>query len=103
MALPFDTTVHAIVVHLYVFSESLELQDLTTGTTIFKARVTHLPDQRGLAHLEALSSPEGIPVYKDHDDELVSVYSVPDDMQVNAMGVMNLWLWDKAFGWPSLR
>jgi hypothetical protein len=70
----FDTTVHYIAVHLHPFAESLELVDLTTGESVFKSKARNFDDKIGLEEVEFFSSEEGLPIYKDHEYELVSTY-----------------------------
>ena len=102
LALPFDTTVHYIRPYLQPFGESLELRDLTTGTTLFTSRSTLRPDQLGIAHIDTFSSEDGIPVYKDHDYELVSTYDNPTAAAVPARASMRLYLLDKQFQHPTV-
>ena len=100
--LPFDTTIHYIAVHLHPFAESLELRDLTTGQSVFKSGTRPFPDRIGLAHVDSYSSPEGIPIFKDHEYELVSVYDNVTDRAQDSMAVMNLYLLDKEFTAPRI-
>lgn len=101
MNLPFDTTIHAIAVHLHPFAESLELRDLTTGERVFVSHAENLPDRIGLARVEAFSSPEGIPLFKDHEYELVSVYHNTSGVDQDSMAVMLLYLRDHDFTAPG--
>lgn len=98
MDLPYDTTVHCIAVHLHPFAESLELRDLTTGETIFKSRARNFEGRIGLQHVDSLSSVEGIPLYQDHDYEIVSVYDNPTQQPQDSMAVMYLYLLDQDYG-----
>ena len=75
MNIPYDTTVHYIAVHLHPFAESLELVDLTTGEPVFKSEVDNFEDKIGLRRVQYFSSEEGVPVYKDHEYELMSIYN----------------------------
>jgi hypothetical protein len=102
MNLRFDTTVHYIAVHLHPFAESLELRDLTSGTTIFKSRARGPADRIGLDHVDAFASAEGVPVYKDHQYELVSVYENTSGVEQDSMAVMYLYLLDREFRKPDL-
>ena len=101
MNLPFDTTVHYIAVHLHPFAESLELRDLTADRTLFTSHAENFPDRVGLARVEAFSSPEGLPVYKDHEYELVSVYRNTTPVDQDSMAVMLLYTLDKEFKKPT--
>lgn len=97
MQLPYDTTLHYIAVHLHPFAESVELRDLTSGETIFKSQARNFEDKIGLAKVEYFSSPEGIPLYKDHEYEIVSVYNNTTGEDQDSMAVMYLYLHDKVF------
>jgi hypothetical protein len=99
--LPFDTTVHAIAVHLHPFAASLELRDLTTGRSVWKSGARQFPDRIGLAHVDSYSSVEGLPLYKGHDYEIVSVYNNTSGADQDSMAVMNLYLLDKGFKDPT--
>ena len=99
--LPYDTTIHYIAVHLHPFAESLELRDLTAGQTVFKSSTRQFPDRIGLACVDSFSSVEGIPIYKDHEYELVSVYQNPTEKDQDSMAVMNLYMLDKDFAMPK--
>jgi hypothetical protein len=103
LELPYDTTIHYIAVHLHPFAESLELRDLTTGQSVFKSSTRPFPDRIGLAHVDSFSSVEGIPIYKDHEYELVSVYQNITDQDQDSMAVMNLYMLDKDFVAPTLE
>jgi len=101
LALPFDTTMHYIKAYLQPFGESIELRDLTTGTTLFTSRARPFPDRVGLAHLDAFSSEEGIPIFKDHEYELVSTYDNTSAAEVPARAAMRLYLLNKKFQKPT--
>jgi hypothetical protein len=102
MRLPYDTTIHFVGVHLHPFATSLELRDLTTGKTVFKSRARGPKQGIGLDHVDAFSSAEGIPVSKDHEYELVSLYDNTSDTDQDAMATMFFYLADKAFQKPAL-
>lgn len=100
--LPYDTTAHYIAVHLHPFAESLELIDRTTGESLFKSTARNSTDHIGLDHIEWYESKEGLPLYKTHEYELVSVYNNTSPEAVDSMAVMYLYLLDKTFGKPDL-
>lgn len=97
MALPFDTTIHHIAVHLHPFAESLALVDVTTGKTVYEAKTRQLNGKIGLDHVDSFSSVEGIPVFKDHEYELVSVYDNTSGVEQDSMAVLLLYMLDKEF------
>lgn len=101
LSLPFDTTIHYINIHLHPFAQSLELRDTTTGRTVFKSRVTNPRGRIGLEEVESLSSAEGLPVYKDHRYELISVYNNTSRVDQDAMATMFFYLFDKEFKKPD--
>jgi hypothetical protein len=92
MRLPFDTTVHYIHAHVHPYAESIALRDATADRLLFQGRVTNYPDRIGLQHLEHFSSLEGVPVYKDHEYELISVYDNTTTHDLDAMAILYLYL-----------
>jgi hypothetical protein len=103
MALPFDTTVHHISVHLHPFATSLELRDLTTDTTLFRSETVATEGKIGLERVESFTSAEGIPVYADHEYELVSTYENTTSEDQDSMAIMFLYLHDREFIRPQLH
>lgn len=95
MQVPRETEIHYIAVHLHPFAETLELRDLTTGETLFRAAASQFEDRIGLAHVEHFESPEGIAVHPDHQYELVSVYENTSGATQDSMAVMYLYLRDR--------
>ena len=90
--LPYDTTVHAIAVHLHPFAESLELRDLTADTTVFRSRARQVETGIGLSHVETFASRAGLPLYADHEYELISVYDNTTGEAQDSMAVMYLYV-----------
>ncbi|HVU90233.1 MAG TPA: hypothetical protein VHD36_23070 [Pirellulales bacterium] len=101
MALPFDTTLHFLAVHMHPFAESLELRDVTADKSIFKSRIRNLEGAIGLAEVEYFSSAEGVPVYKDHEYELVSVYNNTTGQDQDSMAVMYAYFLDQNYRGPD--
>jgi hypothetical protein len=97
LGLEYDTTIHHIAVHLHPFAKSLALRDLTTGTDLFVSYAKNAEGKVGLETVDSYSSTEGIPVFKDHQYELVSVYDNTSGQDQDAMAVMYLFLADKEF------
>lgn len=97
MRLPYDTTLHYIAVHLHPFAESLELRDLTTGETVFRSRAENFEDRIGLARVDYFSSVEGVPVYEDHEYEMISTYNNTTGEPQDSMAVMYLYARDLEF------
>lgn len=100
LALPYDTTIHYISVHYHAYCEWAELRDLTTGEVLFRSNADQYPNKAGLLRTENFASPEGIPVFKDHDYELVSSYNNTTEEELDAMVVFFLYLKDKEFTAP---
>jgi hypothetical protein len=93
--LPFDTTIHAIAVHLHPFAESLAFRDLTRDETLWTAYARAPETGIGLAEVGSYRSAEGIPVYADHEYEMVSVYDNTSGVDQDAMAVMFFYLHDR--------
>jgi hypothetical protein len=103
MDLPFDTTVHHIAVHLHPFAKSLKLRDLTTDTMVFESETEASSVGIGLKHVRSFSSDVGIPVYADHQYELVSVYENTSSEIQDSMAIMFLYMLDQEFERPELN
>ncbi len=101
LQLQWDTKIHYIAVHLHPFAESLELIDRTEGKTVFKAYAKQTQGKVGLAHIDHFESKDGIPIYKDHEYELVSVYNNTDTIDHDSMAVMYMYLQDLHFQKPT--
>jgi len=101
MNLPFDTKIHYIAVHMHPFAESLELRDVTADKSLFKSHVRNLQGEIGLADVEYFSSEEGIPVYQDHEYELVSVYNNTTGENQDSMAVMYAYFLDQEYQGPD--
>ena len=100
LRIPYDTTVHFIAVHVHPFCESLELRDLNTGKTVFKSYARRPDKGVGLANVDYFSSQEGIPLYKDHEYEMISVYDNDSGVNQDSMATFFLYLLDKDFQKP---
>jgi hypothetical protein len=103
LALPYDTTLHYVAVHLHPFAESVELRDLTAGTTVYKSHARQERERIGLKEVEFLSSAEGIPLYKDHEYEVVSVYDNTSGVDQDAMATMFLYVAAKDLDLTRIR
>lgn len=102
LSLPFDTTLHYAAVHVHPFAKSLELRDLTTGQSIFISKADSKRRGIGLEKVTSFSSDEGVPLKKDHEYELVSVYDNRTKADVDSMAVMYLSVLDHEFRKPDL-
>jgi hypothetical protein len=97
-----DTTIHYISMHLHPFAESLELYDVTAKKTVWKGLARQREDRIGLEHVDYYSSAEGLPLYKGHEYELISVYDNTSGVDQDAMAVLFLYLLDTDFKKPEL-
>ncbi|HIG71881.1 MAG TPA: hypothetical protein EYQ46_17880 [Myxococcales bacterium] len=97
LGLKHDVMVHYIAIHVHPFAESLELRDLTTGETVYKARVVNFDDKIGLVSAEHFSSVEGLKLFKDHEYTLISIYQNNSEVRQDAMASMFLYLHDPAY------
>ncbi len=101
--LPYDTTIHYAMVHLHPYAESLELRDLTTGQTVYKSKTRQVEDGGiGLAEVEYYSSEEGLPLYKRHEYQLISVYNNTSGVDQDSMAIMLLYVHAKDYSPRSM-
>lgn len=76
------------------------LRDLTTGESVFKSYQTDYDHRLGVKWADYYSSEEGIPVYKDHEYELISVYNNESDEDADAMSGMYIYYRNRAYRHP---
>lgn len=101
MALPYDAKLHYAAVHLHPFAQSLTLRDSTTGTDVFKAHAVNPPKRVGLSRVDNFVSLPGVPMYKEHKYELVSVYDNPTSQNADSMASIFMGVSDPEFVAPS--
>ena len=101
MNLPFDTRMHYAAVHLHPFASELILRDTTTNKDIFRAKATNPMAGVGLTRVDRFTSVEGVPLYKSHKYEIVSVYHNPTKENVDSMASIFLGLDDPEFVRPT--
>lgn len=92
LALPYDTTVHVITAHLHPYAESLAIRDVTADKDVYTTKTRQREDAIGLAHVDSFTSAEGLPLYKDHEYEIVSTYNNTSGIDQDAMASMFLFL-----------
>ena len=95
MKIPFDTRAHYISAHVHPFAESIALRDLQTGEIIFESSIKNKTDKIGLLQVSSLSSEEGVPLHKDREYELISIYNNTSGKYIGVMAVLFLYLQDK--------
>jgi hypothetical protein len=101
LRLPYDTRLHYAAVHLHPFAESLSVRDVTTGATLLQSRATNPKLGVGLTHVDTFTSTDGVPLYKEHKYELVSVYNNTTKSNADSMASVFLGLDDSDFAKPT--
>ncbi|HYS53961.1 MAG TPA: peptidylprolyl isomerase [Thermoanaerobaculia bacterium] len=101
MNLPYDSKLHYGAVHLHPFAQSLTLRDATAGTDIIKAQAVNPKKGVGLDRVDSFISVDGVPMYKDHKYEMISVYNNPTRQNADSMASMFLALDDPEFLVPT--
>lgn len=101
MMLPFDARLHYAAVHLHPFAESLTVRDLTARKIVFTARAENPKDRVGLDRVDSFVSREGIPLYHDHEYELISVYNNTTGETHDSMASVFLGVEDREFVKPT--
>jgi hypothetical protein len=101
LALPYDTKIHYAAIHLHPFAESLALRDVTAGTTLLVAHASTPQHRIGLDHVDTLYNREGIPLFKSHRYELVSIYNNTSGTDQDSMASMFLGVDDPEFVRPT--
>ncbi len=94
MNLRHDTKAHFIAVHVHPFAESVALNDLTTGRSVFESSIVNTPHRVGIETIETYADSVGVPLFRSHEYELVSRYRNPSGADVTAMAVMYLYVDD---------
>ncbi len=92
LALPYDTTIQYAAAHLHPYAESLELFDLTAGKTVLMLRAQQAEDKIGLSRVDQYSSSEGIPLYRDHEYDLIARYNNTSGTRQDAMATLLLYV-----------
>ena len=101
MNLPFNSRLHYAAVHLHPFAESLSIKDVTTGQMVLRSQAVNPPEGVGLTHVDTFTSVPGIPLLKDHEYELVSVYNNTTPNNADSMASVFLGLDDPEFVKPT--
>ncbi|HEY2092446.1 MAG TPA: peptidylprolyl isomerase [Thermoanaerobaculia bacterium] len=101
MGLPMNASLHWAAAHLHPYAQSLTIRDTTTGETIFEVKATGPKDKVGLDKVETFTSEKGVPMFKDHKYELISVYDNPTQQNADSMASAFLALEDPAFVRPD--
>lgn len=97
LKIKYDTTINSIDVHLHPFGRWIELRDVTTQETLFRAEAEQRESGIGLTRVQSYRSGEGIPVFTDHQYALIAHYDNTSGEPQDAMAVMYIGLHDKEF------
>ena len=97
MNLPYDTRLHYAAVHLHPYAREIILRDTTTGSVVFRSRATNPMSGTGLTHVERFTSVDGVPLYKSHKYEVVSIYENTTMENADSMASLFLGLDDPEF------
>jgi hypothetical protein len=92
-----ETTLHVLTGHMHAYGESIELRDVTDGKTLFRADAEPFDDATGIEHMTHYASEEGLPVYQDHQYELIATYDNTTGHDVDAMAVLYFYYFDRKF------
>ena len=84
--------IHFIKVHLHPHGESVALVDKETGDVLWKGVAQNHPVRAQVVSIDSYSSTVGIPIYKDRQYELVTIYNNPTDHNIDAMAVMRIFV-----------
>lgn len=98
---PFDTTVHYIAIHVHPFAETLEFWDKTTGELLHTFHCNQVEEGVGLKSIDYYSDPKGIPVFADHNYELVVTHNNTSGEDQTAMAFVFFYAEDKLFNKPG--
>ena len=102
LGLPYDVTaLHYAAVHLHPFAQSLTIKDTTTGQTIFQAKAVNPKEGIGLTHVDTFTSQQGVPLYRNHKYELISVYDNTTNENHDSMASAFLGVDDPEFVRPD--
>lgn len=101
LGLQRDVTIHTMLTHLHPTAVSLELVDLTTMDSVFRAEVESPQEGLAIDSINSFSSAEGIRLRADHEYGLVSVYDNRSGRELDAMAVMYLYIHDPTYVPPS--
>ena len=89
-----ETRIHMLTGHMHAYGESIELRDLTTAKTLFRADAKVFDEAAGIEHMTHYSSEEGFPVYRNHEYELVATYNNTTSHEIDAMAVLYFYYLD---------
>ena len=101
MQIDRDTTLHYIIAHMHPYGKSLALRDLTEDKELFRSELDTAHEGEVITKLTDFSSTEGIPLYRDHDYEVVSVYDNTSGVDQDAMAILYMYAADRRYQKPQ--
>lgn len=103
MGNPFevDSRIHYFAAHVHPYLKSFELWDVTTKKRVIRVKGEQADDTTELTRLTSVSNAKGIPVYRDHEYMLRSIYDNTSSEPVTAMAFAFCYLEDKQFRKPT--
>lgn len=101
--LPFDTTIHYATPHVHPYAEFIELRDLTADQSLLTIEIKNSKDGSFIEKIRPFSSEKGLPVYRDHQYEMVCQYNNTTDHDIDAMAFLFVYLLDKNFDRTRLK
>ena len=101
--LPFDTTIHYATAHVHPYAEFIELRDLTTRQSLFKIQIKNSRDGFSITEIKPFSSEKGLPIYRNHEYEMVCQYNNTTNHDIDAMAFMFVYLLDRNFDREELK
>jgi hypothetical protein len=99
--LPYDTTLHAATAQLLPGVRRIELRDRTKLKSLLTLDIPERKADGTAAQVPSFTSLEGIPVYADHEYELVVTTRNPGKAPMPARAVLHVYLRDKEFSLSS--
>jgi hypothetical protein len=95
--LPYDTTAHYITAHLHPYGKSIALVDTTTNTVVCEIKSRDFTDKLGVEEMTEVKSSAGVPLFKDHQYQLVTTYHNPTHEPIDAMSILYVYCRDRQF------
>ena len=92
LRLQHDTHLHYAAIHLHPYATSLQLRDITADEVVFEVKGKSAKDRIALENIEHVSSAEGLPLYKGHEYEVVSIYENDSGVDQDAMATVFMYI-----------
>jgi hypothetical protein len=92
-----ETTVHLATAHLHPHAQSVALFDASTNKVIVTIRSRDYATRRGVDEMETWISEPGVPIYPDHQYELITQYDNRTGSPIDAMSILYMYCLDRKF------